>query len=96
VPKTVPRGKEITYQDRHSTFDNDVRDALAIRRGAAENEVQKHKERLKVLQQNTWIDDRKFLKSCVRATVVMIEGRARQYQTPCIWHVDGALQITAN
>jgi len=82
-----------------------VRDA--IRRGAAENEVQKHEEKLtgvwrqmstlrrrydkwckgddiedcahkqryeescqsmvKVLQQNTWIDDRKFLISCVRA-----------------------------
>jgi len=77
-----------------------------IRRGAAENELQKHEERLtgawrqmstlrrrqekwfkgddiedcthkqryeasyqsmvKVLQQNAWIDDRKFLKSCVR------------------------------
>jgi len=33
-----------TYQDRHSTFDNSVRDA--IRRGAAENEVQKHEEKL--------------------------------------------------
>jgi len=82
-----------------------VRDA--IRRGAAEIEVQKHEKKLtgawrqmstlrrryekwckgddiedcthnqryealyqsmvKVLQQNTWIDDRKFLKSCVRA-----------------------------
>ena len=79
----------------------------AIRRGAAENEVQKYEKKLtdvwrqmstlgrryamwckgddledctnkqryeesyqsivKVLQQNTWIDDRKFLKSCVRA-----------------------------
>jgi len=79
----------------------------AIRRGEAENELQKHEEKLtgaqrqmitlrrryekwckgddiqdcthkqrheelyqnmvKVLQQNTWIDDRKFLKSCVRA-----------------------------
>ena len=79
----------------------------AIQRGAAENEVQKHEEKLtgvwrqmstlrrlyekwckgddiedcthkqryeesyqsmvKVLQQNTWIDDRKFLKSWVRA-----------------------------
>jgi len=84
-----------------------VRDA--IRRGAAENEVPKHEERLtsvgrqmntlrrryekwctgddiedcthkqryeesyqsmvKVLQQNTWIDDKQFLKSCVRARV---------------------------
>jgi hypothetical protein len=35
---------KVTYQDRHSTFNNTVRDA--IRRGAAENEVQKHKEKL--------------------------------------------------
>jgi len=93
------------YQDHHSTFNNSVWDA--IQRGAAENEVQKHEEKLtgvwrqmstlrrrykkwckgddiedcthkqqyeesyqsmvKVLQQNTWIDDRFFLKSCVRA-----------------------------
>ena len=32
------------YQDRHSTFNNSVRDA--IRRGAAENEVQKLEEKL--------------------------------------------------
>ena len=32
------------YQDRHSKFNNSVRDA--VRRGAAENEVQKHEERL--------------------------------------------------
>ena len=97
-------GKQ-TYQDRDSTFNNIVRDA--IQRGVAENEVPKHVEKLtgawrqrstlrrryekwckgddiedcthkqryeesyqsmvKVLQQNTWIDDRKFLKSCVRA-----------------------------
>jgi len=96
---------KVTYQDRLSTFNNSMRDA--IRRGAAENEVQKHEEKLtgawrqmstlrcryekwckgddiedctheqryaksyqsmvSVLQQNTWIDDRKFLKSCVRA-----------------------------
>ena len=89
----MPRGRE-----SHSTFNNSVRDAM--RRGAAENEVQKHEEKLtgawrqmstvtlrrqyekwckgddiedctrkqgyeasyhsmvKVLQQNTWIDDR--------------------------------------
>jgi len=35
---------KVTYQDRHSTFDNSVRDAM--RRGAAENEVQKHEEKL--------------------------------------------------
>jgi len=96
---------KVTCQDRHSTFHNSVRDA--IRKGAAENEVPKHEEKLtgawrqmstlrrryekwckgddtenctrkqryeesyqsmvKVLQQNTWIDDRKFLKLCVRA-----------------------------
>jgi len=95
----------VTYQDRDSTFNISVRDA--IRRGAAENEVQRHEEKLtgvwrqmsafrrryeqwckgddieecthkqryeksyqsmvKVLHQNTWIDDRKFLKLCVRA-----------------------------
>ena len=97
--------RKVTYQARHLTFNNSVRDA--IRRGAAENEVQKHEEKLtgawrqmstlrrqyekwckgddiedcthkqrykssyqstmNILQQNTWIDDRKFLKSCVRA-----------------------------
>jgi len=35
---------KVTYQDRHSTFNNSVRDA--IRRGAAENEVPTHEERL--------------------------------------------------
>ena len=35
---------KVTYQDRHSKFNNSVRDA--IRRGAAENKVQKHEERL--------------------------------------------------
>jgi len=35
---------KVTYQDRHSTINNSVRDA--IRRGAAENEVQKHEEKL--------------------------------------------------
>ena len=96
---------KVIYQDRQLTFNNSVRDA--IRRGAAENEVQKHEEKLtgvcrqmstlrrryekwgkgvdiedfthkqryeesyqsmvKVLQTNAWIDDRTFLKSCVRA-----------------------------
>jgi len=92
---------KVTHQDRHSTFNNSVRDS--IRREAAENEVPTHEERLagacrqirtlrrryerwcegddilrlecthkqryealyqemKVLQQNTWIDYRKFLK----------------------------------
>jgi len=35
---------KVTYQDLHSTFNNSVRDA--IRRGAAENEVQQHEEKL--------------------------------------------------
>jgi len=35
---------KVTYQDRHSTFNNSVRDA--IRRGAAENEVQKQEEKI--------------------------------------------------
>jgi len=35
---------KVTYQDRHFTFNNSVRDA--IRREAAENEVQKHEEKL--------------------------------------------------
>ena len=35
---------KVTYQDRHATCNNSVRDA--IRRGAAENEVQKHEEKL--------------------------------------------------
>ena len=35
---------KVTYQDRYATFNNSVRDA--IRRGAAENEVQKHEEKL--------------------------------------------------
>jgi len=96
---------KVTYQDRHSTFNNSVRDTL--RRRAAENEVPKHEQNLtcawrqmstlrrryekwckgddiedcthkhryeesyqsmvKVLHQNTWIDDRKLLKSCVQA-----------------------------
>jgi len=34
---------KVTYQDRHSTFNNSVRDA--IRRGAAQNEVQKHEDK---------------------------------------------------
>jgi len=35
---------KVSYQDCHSTFNNSVRDA--IRRGAAENEVQKHEKKL--------------------------------------------------
>ena len=35
---------KVTYQDRHLIFGNSVRDA--IRRGATENEVQKHEEKL--------------------------------------------------
>jgi len=105
VEKLCREAGKVTYQDRRGTFNNSVRDA--IRRGAAENEVQKYEERLtgawrqmstlrrryerwckgddiedcthkqryealyqsmvKVLQQNTWILDRFFLKSCVQA-----------------------------
>ena len=35
---------KVTYQDRHSTFNNSVRDA--IRRGAAQDEVQKNEKKL--------------------------------------------------
>ena len=35
---------KVTYQNCHSAFDNSVGDA--IRKGAAENEVQKHEEKL--------------------------------------------------
>jgi len=42
--KACRKAGKVTYQDRHSTFNNSVRDA--IRRGAAENEVQKHEEKL--------------------------------------------------
>jgi len=35
---------KVTHQDRHSTFNNSVRDAT--RKGAAENKVQKHEEKL--------------------------------------------------
>jgi len=38
--KSCREAGKVTYQDRHSTFDNSVRDA--IRRGAAQNEVPKH------------------------------------------------------
>jgi len=107
---------KVTYQDRHLTFNNSVRDA--IRRGVVENEVPKHEERLtgawkqmntlrrryekwckggdiedctnkqryeasyqsivKVLQQNTWIDDKILEILCAS------RDRARQYQSPCI------------
>jgi len=101
----------------------------AMRRGAAENKVQKHEEKLtgvwrqmstlrrqyekwckgddtedctrkqryeesyqsmvKVLQQNTWIDDRKFLKSCVRARVQQGNINHRAYGT---WTADFMLR----
>ena len=42
---------------------------------------------VKVLQQNTWIDDRKFLKSCVRARAEQGKSitlhMARRRQTSC-------------
>ena len=42
--KPCHQAGKATYQDCHSTFNNSVRDA--IRRAAAENEVQKHEEKL--------------------------------------------------
>ena len=129
MEKTVPSGREsntkVIYQDRRSTFNDSVRDA--IQRGAAENEVQTHEERLtgalrqrsttkqpyerwckgddiedcthkqqyeasyqgmvKVLQQNTWIDDRFFWNrvcelgqsKAISITLHMARGR----QTSC-------------
>jgi len=114
---------KVTYQDRHSTFNYSGRDA--IRRGAAENEVPKHEEKLtgvwrqmstlrrryekrckgddiedctrkqryeesyqsmvKVLQQNIWIDDRKFLKSCVQTRAEQGNINHLAYGT---WNVD--------
>jgi len=44
LEKPYRKAGKVTYQDSHSTFNDSVRDAK--RRGAAENEVQKHKERL--------------------------------------------------
>jgi len=119
-------GKGI-YQDRDSTFNNSKRHA--IRRGAAENDVQKHEERLagawrqmstlrrrydrwfkrddtedcthkqqyelsydsmvKVLQKNTWTDNRKFLKSCVRVRADQDNINHPAYGT---WTVDFMLR----
>ena len=42
--KPCRKAGKVTYQDRHSTFNNSVRDA--IQRGAAENGVPKHEEKL--------------------------------------------------
>ena len=42
--KLCCKAVKVTYQDRHSTFNNSVRDA--IQREAAENEVPKHAEKL--------------------------------------------------
>ena len=101
----------------------------AIRRGTAENEVQKHEEKLtgfwiqmstlrkryekwckgddiedcthkqqyeesyqsmvKVLQQNTWIKNRKFLKSCVRARAEQCNFNHPAYGT---WTADFMLR----
>jgi len=114
----------VTYQDRHSTLNNSMMDA--IRRGAAENEVQKHAERLTgawrklgtlkrqyerwckgdniedcthkqryeasgqsmvkvLLPDNTWIEDQKLLKSCVRARAVQDKINHSAYGT---WTAD--------
>jgi len=101
----------------------------AIRRGAAENDVKTHEEKLtgvwkqmssvsrryekwckgddiedcthkqlyegsyqsmvKVLQQNTWIDDRKLLKSCVRVRAEQDNINHPAYDT---WMVDFMLR----
>ena len=56
---------KVAYQDRHSTFNNSVRDT--IRRGAAENEVPKHEEKLtgawRQINTLTW---------CIRKTYVYL------------------------
>ena len=44
LKKSYREAGKVTYQDRHLTFNNIVRDA--IRRGPEENEVHKHEERL--------------------------------------------------
>ena len=44
IVTSKPEAGKVTYQDRHSTFNNSVRDAIP--RGAAEHEVQKHEEKL--------------------------------------------------
>jgi len=44
LKKPCRKAGKVSSQDCHSTFNNSVRDA--IRRGAAENEVQKHEEKL--------------------------------------------------
>ena len=44
VEKPCREAGNVTYQDRHSTFEKSVSDA--IRRGAEENEVQKYEENL--------------------------------------------------
>ena len=44
LEKPCREAGKVTYQDHHSTYNNSMRDA--IRRGAAENNVQKHEERL--------------------------------------------------
>ena len=53
---------KVTYQDRHSTFNNSVRDA--IRRGAAENEVQKHEEKLTCVWRQMSTLRRRYEKWC--------------------------------
>ena len=44
LKKPCREAETVIYQDRHLTFNNGMRNA--IRRGAAENEVPKHEERL--------------------------------------------------
>jgi len=40
---------------------------MTYRTARTSNDMRHRTKAVKVLQQNTWIDDRKFLKSCVRA-----------------------------
>jgi len=45
--KPCRKAGTVTYQDLHSTFNNSMRDTIiVVQRRAAENEVQKHEERL--------------------------------------------------
>jgi len=131
--KPCHQAGKVTYQGRHSTLNNCVRDA--IRRGAAdsENEVQNHEERLtvgwrqmstlrrryeswckgnniedcthkqryeasyqsmvKVLQQNTWIDNRKYLKLCVQAKTEQGNIHHPAYGT---WTADSDFMLRKN
>ena len=53
---------KVFYQDRHSTFNNCVRDAM--RREAVENEVQKHEEKLTGVWRQMSTLGRRYEKCC--------------------------------